>query len=129
MQGLRNDSNVAYYIAIKPVRSVRCFGCSVLDCIHNLEETFQSVLPLPLYRINCSYWPNIDHCTFKMMKALRFHGQNDIRLEEVEVPKCGQDQVKVRLYVSWFGNPTNFNLGKTGLRWHLWHRFVASSKV
>lgn len=30
------------------------------------------------------------------MKALRFHGQKDIRLEQVEVPKCGKDQVKVR---------------------------------
>jgi len=32
----------------------------------------------------------------RMMKALRFHGQKDIRLEQVEVPKCGKDQVKVR---------------------------------
>lgn len=30
-----------------------------------------------------------------MMKALRFHGQKDIRLEEVEIPKCGKGQVKV----------------------------------
>ena len=30
-----------------------------------------------------------------MMKALRFHGQKDIRLDEVEVPKCGKGQVKV----------------------------------
>lgn len=29
------------------------------------------------------------------MKALRFHGQKDIRLEEVEIPKCGKGQVKV----------------------------------
>lgn len=31
----------------------------------------------------------------KMMKAVRFHGQKDIRLEDVEVPKCGEGQVKV----------------------------------
>ena len=30
-----------------------------------------------------------------MMKAVRFHGQKDIRLDEVEVPKCGKGQVKV----------------------------------
>lgn len=30
------------------------------------------------------------------MKAVRFHGQKDIRLEEVEEPKCGRGQVKVR---------------------------------
>lgn len=30
-----------------------------------------------------------------MMKAVRFHGQRDIRLEEIEVPKCGKGQVKV----------------------------------
>lgn len=29
------------------------------------------------------------------MRALRYHGQRDIRLEEVDVPKCGKDQVKV----------------------------------
>ena len=31
----------------------------------------------------------------KLMKALRFHGQKDLRLEEVEIPVCGKDQVKV----------------------------------
>ena len=30
-----------------------------------------------------------------MMKALRFHGQRDLRLEELEIPVCGKDQVKV----------------------------------
>ncbi|KAI9875608.1 MAG: hypothetical protein M1830_008206 [Pleopsidium flavum] len=29
------------------------------------------------------------------MKALRFHGQKDIRLEDIDVPKCGKGQVKV----------------------------------
>jgi len=30
------------------------------------------------------------------MKALRFHGQKDIRLENIDVPKCGKGQVKVK---------------------------------
>lgn len=29
------------------------------------------------------------------MKALRFHGKKDLRLEQVPVPKCGPGQVKV----------------------------------
>ncbi|KAL8640832.1 MAG: hypothetical protein Q9228_002291 [Teloschistes exilis] len=33
-----------------------------------------------------------------MMKAVRFHGQRDIRLEEVEVPRCGKGQVKVAFF-------------------------------
>ena len=32
-----------------------------------------------------------------MMQALRFHGQKDIRLDEVEIPQCGKGQVKVIL--------------------------------
>ena len=31
-----------------------------------------------------------------MMKALRFHGQKDIRLEQVEIPTCGKNHVKVQ---------------------------------
>ncbi|MCJ1486097.1 hypothetical protein MMC06_006273, partial [Schaereria dolodes] len=30
------------------------------------------------------------------MKALRFYGKEDLRLEEVEIPKCGNGQVKIR---------------------------------
>ncbi|KAL9008218.1 MAG: hypothetical protein Q9173_006634 [Seirophora scorigena] len=30
-----------------------------------------------------------------MMKAVRFHGKGDIRLDDVEVPTCGKGQVKV----------------------------------
>ena len=29
------------------------------------------------------------------MKAVRFHGQRDIRLEDVEIVQCGRGQVKV----------------------------------
>ena len=31
----------------------------------------------------------------KMMKAVRYHGQRDIRLEDVEIVPCGRDQVMV----------------------------------
>jgi threonine dehydrogenase-like Zn-dependent dehydrogenase len=30
------------------------------------------------------------------MKAVRFHGQKDIRFEEIEEPTCGKGQIKVR---------------------------------
>ncbi|MCJ1249919.1 hypothetical protein MMC30_007145 [Trapelia coarctata] len=30
------------------------------------------------------------------MQALRFHGQKDIRLEEIETPACGKGQVKIK---------------------------------
>lgn len=30
-----------------------------------------------------------------MMKAVRFHGRKDIRLDEVEIPSCGKGQVMV----------------------------------
>ena len=29
------------------------------------------------------------------MKAFRFHGKGDLRLEDIDEPKCGDDQVKV----------------------------------
>jgi hypothetical protein len=29
------------------------------------------------------------------MRAVRFHGRKDIRLDEVDEPNCGRDQVKV----------------------------------
>lgn len=31
----------------------------------------------------------------KMMKAVRFHGRRDIRLDDVPIPQCGRAQVKV----------------------------------
>jgi len=63
-----------------------------------------------------------------MMKALRFHGQKDIRLEEVEVPKCGKDQVKVgdSLTVTLQDVMLSpFLLGQAGLLWHLWDRYCS----
>lgn len=44
----------------------------------------------------------------KMMKALRFHGQRDLRLEEVEIPVCGKDQVKVGVDI-WSVVPSTFD--------------------
>ncbi|KAL8731168.1 MAG: hypothetical protein Q9166_003575 [cf. Caloplaca sp. 2 TL-2023] len=46
------------------------------------------------------------------MKAVRFHGQKDIRLEDVEVPKCGKGQVKVKpAYVGICGTDLNEFMG------------------
>lgn len=33
-----------------------------------------------------------------MMKAVRFHGQRDIRLDDVEIVQCGRGQVKVGVF-------------------------------
>jgi len=62
------------------------------------------------------------------MKALRFHGQKDIRLEQVEVPKCGKDQVKVRDAVTvtlWDVMLSPFPVDQAGLLWHLWNRYCS----
>lgn len=29
------------------------------------------------------------------MKALRFHGRGDLRLDQIDEPVCGKDQIKV----------------------------------
>jgi threonine dehydrogenase-like Zn-dependent dehydrogenase len=34
------------------------------------------------------------------MRAVRFHGREDIRIDEVEEPICGNGQVKVREYTT-----------------------------
>ena len=66
-----------------------------------------------------------------MMKALRFHGQNDIRLEDVEIPRCGKDQVKVGRGVDALNleYPANLCIGQTRVRGYLWHRSVTSKQV
>ncbi|KAL8806064.1 MAG: hypothetical protein Q9182_001596 [Xanthomendoza sp. 2 TL-2023] len=47
-----------------------------------------------------------------MMKALRFHGQKDLRLEEIEEPKCGRGQVKVKpAYVGICGTDLHEYMG------------------
>lgn len=35
------------------------------------------------------------------MKAVRFHGKNDLRYEDIPVPELGKGQVKIR--PSWVG--------------------------
>lgn len=46
------------------------------------------------------------------MKALRFHGQKDIRLEDIEIPSCGKGQVKVKpAYVGICGTDLHEYLG------------------
>ncbi len=39
------------------------------------------------------------------MNAVRFHGQKDVRLEQIPIPKCGKGQVKVSTI------PTNHHNG------------------
>ncbi|KAL8857482.1 MAG: hypothetical protein Q9178_005976 [Gyalolechia marmorata] len=47
-----------------------------------------------------------------MMKAVRFHGQKDIRLEEIEIPTCGKGQVKVKpAYVGICGTDLHEYMG------------------
>ena len=37
------------------------------------------------------------------MNAVRFHGQKDVRVEQIEIPKCGKGQVKVRGFFQYPG--------------------------
>ncbi|KAL8702924.1 MAG: hypothetical protein Q9201_003904 [Fulgogasparrea decipioides] len=47
-----------------------------------------------------------------MMKAVRFHGQKDIRLEQIEVPTCGKGQVMVKpAYVGICGTDLHEYMG------------------
>lgn len=39
--------------------------------------------------------------TDRQMKAVRFHGKEDIRLEEIPEPVCGKGQIKIR--PAWCG--------------------------
>ncbi|KAL9611927.1 MAG: hypothetical protein Q9167_003450 [Letrouitia subvulpina] len=46
------------------------------------------------------------------MKALRFYGQRDLRIEDVEIPKCGKNQVKVKpAYVGICGTDLHEYIG------------------
>jgi hypothetical protein len=42
--------------------------------------------------------PTIDG---KTMKAVRFHGKEDLRFEDIPEPKCGKGQIKVK--PAWCG--------------------------
>jgi threonine dehydrogenase-like Zn-dependent dehydrogenase len=37
----------------------------------------------------------------KMMNAVRFHGQEDLRFEQIPEPECGKGQVKIK--PAWCG--------------------------
>ncbi|KAL8986605.1 MAG: hypothetical protein Q9177_004115 [Variospora cf. flavescens] len=51
-----------------------------------------------------------------MMKAVRFHGKGDIRLDDIEVPTCGKGQVKVKpAYVGICGTDLHEYLGGANL--------------
>ncbi|KAL9588235.1 MAG: hypothetical protein Q9203_002950 [Teloschistes exilis] len=54
-----------------------------------------------------------------MMKAVRFHGQRDIRLEEVEVPRCGKGQVKVAFFTDTEMNRPEMRFTRTDLHEYL----------
>lgn len=68
------------------------------------------------------------------MRAVRFHGRKDIRLDEVDEPNCGRNQVKVcanlgeRLnqIILMYGGIPNLTayqcLDQTKLRRALWYR-------
>ena len=58
-----------------------------------------------------------------MMKAVRFHGQRDIRVEEVPIPKCGKGQVKVRKLSRFKSQLAHGPSAQASVRWHLWFRY------
>jgi threonine dehydrogenase-like Zn-dependent dehydrogenase len=46
----------------------------------------------------------------EMMNAVRFHGQNDLRYEQIPVPKIRRGQVKIRpAWVGICGSGEHFN--------------------
>lgn len=73
--------------------------------------------------------PYLSHSA-NMMKALRFHGQRDIRLDDVEIVKCGRDQVKVgavpNFQVCQSLDPKCTLSGKTSFRRDMWNRYAAA---
>lgn len=60
------------------------------------------------------------------MRAARYYGKEDIRIEDdVAKAKCGAGQVRVRLspFVERY-KMLNVNIGRAGVRRHLWYRFA-----
>lgn len=47
------------------------------------------------YNFKQAYDAKVDGAE-KTMRALRFHGQKDIRLDQIPIPLCGKGQVKVK---------------------------------
>ncbi|KAI4131605.1 MAG: hypothetical protein LQ347_002898 [Umbilicaria vellea] len=62
------------------------------------------------------------------MQALRFHGQKDIRLEEVDIPTCGKGQVKIKpAYVGICGTDLHEYLGGANIMPTSPHRMTGES--
>ena len=65
-----------------------------------------------------------------MMKTVRFHGQGDIRLDDVEITQCGRGQVKVGTLpgvpVCDFIDPKRILSGNTILRGNMWNWYAAA---
>lgn len=60
--------------------------------------------------------------TTPVMKAARFHGRGDIRVEEIEEPTCGKGQVKVcftHITITMHAL-TDLLIDATIIRWDLW---------
>jgi len=64
----------------------------------------------------------------EIMRAVRFHGKTDIRLESIATPKCGKDQVKVGIARIKLARAQAKHslliylvLDKACIRWHLWN--------
>lgn len=52
-------------------------------------------IAMPEYNFKQTYdakAEGVDHT----MRAMRFHGQKDIRLDQIPIPNCGKGQVKVK---------------------------------
>ena len=56
------------------------------------------------------------------MKAVRFHGQRDIRLEDVDIVPCGRDQVKVGTFPKYLVQYVNLPVLNVG--WQVKPAFV-----
>lgn len=62
------------------------------------------------------------------MKAVRFHGKDDIRIEQIPVPKLGHGQVKVSLHTNPFvDRVANIFLASTTMGGNLRQRYVSLS--
>lgn len=64
------------------------------------------------------------------MRAVRYHGREDVRVDEVSEPVCGSGQVKVCQGIKTLGVDKSFSLSpfkdQTSIRWNLWQRYVTA---
>lgn len=52
-------------------------------------------IAMPSYNFKQSFDTKVEGVD-DSMRALRFHGQKDIRLDQIPIPNCGKGQVKVK---------------------------------